>query len=202
MKRPLILVAALLAVACLATTPLHAGGYVGASYGESSADLSQSDVTDDGSLSSFKIEDSDSAWKVFGGWHTKWVGVEAAWQDLGSFSIDAESDGSGPIYQAGDIRYSLESRGLSAELLGRIPLGGVIAIFGKVGAFWWNSETITQGPVVQIKSDNTGFDLMYGAGVDIIIKKIAFRLEYEKFDKVSNADTSIDLASAGIMFNF
>jgi hypothetical protein len=201
MKRSMILIAALFAVACLATTPLHAEGYVGFSYGESSADVSERSLSDDGSLSNFKVEDTDGAWKVFGGWHAKWVGVEAAWQDLGSFTVDAESDGTG-IYQPGDIRYTLEARGLSAELLGRIPLGKVIAIFGKVGAFWWNSEQVTQGPVVRIKSDNSGFDLMYGAGVDIIIKKIAFRLEYERFDKVSNADTSIDLASIGIMFNF
>jgi hypothetical protein len=199
----MILIAALFAVTCLAVTPLHAEGYVGLSYGESSADIGESDIRDDGSLSNIKVEDSDSAWKVFGGWHAKWVGVEAAWQDLGSFSIDAETDGSGDFYeQAGDVRYSLEARGLSAELLGRIPLGKVIAIFGKVGAFWWTSETITRGPVVQRKSDNSGFDLMYGAGVDIIIKKISFRLEYERFDNVSEAETSIDLASIGVMFNF
>jgi hypothetical protein len=201
MNRFTVLIVALFAVSCMASTPLRAEGYVGLSYGESSADMSQSDI-DDGSLSDFTSDDTDDAWKVFGGWHMKWVGVEAAWQDLGQFSMGAESDGSGPIYDSGPVSRTLEARGLSAELLGRIPLGKVIAIFGKVGALWWDSEMLTTAGIVRVNQDQTGLDLMYGVGVDIIIKKISFRLEYEKFDKVSSADTSIEFASVGVMFNF
>ena len=201
MNRFTVLIVALFAVACMASTPLLAEGYVGLSYGESSADMNQSDI-DDGSLSDFTSDDTDNAWKVFGGWHMKWVGVEAAWQDLGKFAIGAESDGSGNIYESGPVRRTLKARGLSAELLGRIPLGKVIAIFGKVGALWWDSEMLTTGGIVRVNQDQSGLDLMYGAGVDIIIKKISLRLEYERFDKVSSADTSIDSASVGVMFNF
>ncbi len=211
MNRFTVVIVALFAVACMSSTPLLAEGYVGLSYGESSADMNQSDI-DDGSLSDFTSDDTDNAWKVFGGWHMKWVGVEAAWQNLGEFAMSAESDGSGsgppppPIYDPGTVNRTLEARGLSAELLGRIPLGKVIAIFGKVGALWWDSETITTGQAdgksLRATRDNTGLDLMYGAGVDIIIKKISLRLEYERFDNVSSADTSIDFASVGVMFNF
>ena len=201
MNRFTVLIVALFAVSCMASTPLLAEGYVGLSYGESSADMSQSDI-DDGSLSGFTSDDTDNAWKVFGGWHMKWVGVEAAWQDLGQFSMGAESDGSGPIYDSGPVSRTLEARGLSAELLGRIPLGKVIAIFGKVGALWWDSEMLTTAGIVRVNQDQTGLDLMYGAGVDIIIKKISLRLEYERFDKVSSADTSVEFASVGVMFNF
>lgn len=201
MNRFTVVIVALFAVACVASTPVLAEGYVGFSYGESSADLRQSDI-DDGSLSDFTSDDTDGAWKVFGGWHMKWVGVEAAWQNLGKFSMGAESDGSGPIYEAGPVSRTLEARGLSAELVGRIPLGKVIAIFGKVGALWWDSEMLTTGGIVRVNQDQSGFDLMYGAGVDIIIKKISLRLEYERFDNVSSADTSIDFASVGVMFNF
>ena len=201
MNRYTVVIVALFVVACMASTPLRAGGYVGLSYGESSADMNQNDI-DDGSLSDFTSDDTDNAWKAFGGWHMKWVGVEAAWQDLGEFAISADSDGSGPVYDAGPVSRTLEARGLSAELLGRIPLGKVIAIFGKVGALWWDSEMLTSGGIVRVTQDQTGLDLMYGAGVDIIIKKISLRLEYERFDKVSSADTSIDFASVGAMFNF
>ena len=205
MNRFTVLIVTLFAVACMASTPLLAEGYVGLSYGESSADMNQSDI-DDGSLSDFTSDDTDNAWKVFGGWHMKWVGVEAAWQDLGKFAIGAESDGSGsgppPNYDPGPVSRTLEARGLSAELLGRIPLGKFFAIFGKVGALWWDSETLTTGGIVSVNQDQTGLDLMYGAGVDIIIKKISLRLEYERFDQVSSADTSIDFASVGVMFNF
>jgi len=201
MKRFTVVLATVFAISCLASTPLLAEGYVGFSYGESSADMNQSDI-DDGSLSDFTSDDTDNAWKAFGGWHMKWVGVEAAWQDLGQFEIGAESDGSGSIYESGPVRRTLEARGLSAELLGRIPLGKVIAIFGKVGALWWDSEMLTTGGIVRVNQDQSGLDLMYGAGVDIIIKKISLRLEYERFDKISSADTSIDFASVGVMFNF
>ena len=201
MKRFTVVLAAIFAISCLASTPLLAEGYVGLSYGESSADMNQNDI-DDGSLSDFTTDDTDNAWKVFGGWHMKWVGVEAAWQDLGEFAMSADSDGSGPIYDSGPVTRTLEARGLSAELLGRIPLGKVIAIFGKVGALWWDSKMLTTGGIVRVSQDQSGFDLMYGAGVDIIIKKISLRLEYERFDNVSSADTSIDFASVGIMVNF
>jgi hypothetical protein len=201
MKRFTVVLAAVFAISCLASTPLLAEGYVGLSYGESSADMNQSDI-DDGSLSDFTSDDTDNAWKVFGGWHMKWVGVEAAWQDLGEFAMSADSDGSGPIYDSGPVTRTLEARGLSAELLGRIPLGKVIAIFGKVGALWWDSKMLTTGGIVRVSQDQSGFDLMYGAGVDIIIKKISLRLEYERFDNVSSADTAIDFASVGVMVNF
>jgi len=202
MKRSMIVIAALFAVSCLAPTPLHATeGYLGLSYGESSADVGPSDI-DDGSLSNFKVDDTDSAWKFFGGWHAKFVGVEVAWQNLGQFSIDAESDGSGPIYNPGNVRNTLDARGLSAEVLGRIPLGKVFVIFGKAGVMWWTSETITTGESFRVRVDDTCFDLMYGVGVDFIIKRIAVRLEYEKFDKVSNAGTSVEFGSIGIIFNF
>ena len=137
MNRFTVLIVALFAVSCMASTPLLAEVYVGLSYGESSAYMSQSDI-DDGSLSDFTSDDTDNAWKVFGGLHMKWVGVEAAWQDLGQFSMGAESDGSGSIYESGPVSRTLEARGLSAELLGRIPLGKFFAIFGKVGALWWD----------------------------------------------------------------
>jgi hypothetical protein len=110
MKRSLF---GLLFVALLTLAPAaHAGGFVGASWLESTVDIED-------------FDESDSGYKIFGGWHFfKFFGVEGGYYDFGNPS-------------KGSTDVEVTAWNISGK--GVLPLGPV-KLFGKVGYFLWDAD--------------------------------------------------------------
>ena len=142
------------------------GGYIGFSLG--SADAKE-------------IDESDSAYKLFGGWTAnQYLGLEAALVDLGSYPT---------------IFGSADTSGVAFDVVGYLPLGSNFNLLGKIGLFAWNVD------VDSINASDDGTDLTYGLGVQYDFNnRFSIRGEWEEFSDVSDSD--ISLLSAGVLYTF
>ena len=159
------------------------GLFIGGAAGYGSQELS---------VSTGNFQDNTTAWKGFVGYRfVRFIGVEAAYVDFGNAS-DTLDFGGGTTTDV-----NLKTTGETAEIVGTLPLGSFLEIYGKAGYLWWNAKTDDS-----TNSDTTtGSDPVYGAGAKIVFaKKMAVRLEYEQFDI---KDTKkVYLISAGFEWRF
>lgn len=187
MKKILSTLAVCLGVCALAALPANAGPYVGASFGQGSADLGYTgpDTT---------VDDSNTQWKVYGGWRLfKFVAVEAGYGDLGDVSAVTSS----PL---GDSSVAMSANGMSVAALGVLPLGN-FDLFAKMGYLYWNADVDIVDPTLGSMSlSDDGNDTLIGAGfVWNYPGPGAARLEYEQS---SVGDVDVDTIAAGLTFMF
>jgi hypothetical protein len=181
--------------------PALAGPYAGASFGQASTDVQLSDLDDGSTLSSGSVDDTSTCWKIYGGFRAfKFFSVEAGYTDLGEVSANAVSDGSGLIYDAGDVASTYEAEALSVATLGVLPLGRV-NLFAKVGYMFWDADaSLSNSAFGDIVASDDGEDVMYGAGLVWDYKGLGeLRFEYETAEV---AATDINTLSAGVSFLF
>jgi len=175
------LVMATLVLACAATfarADEKHGLFIGGAAGYGSQELS---------ISTGNFQDNTTAWKGFVGYRLmRFIGFEAAYVDFGNASDTISG-----------TDFSLKTTGETAEVVGTIPLGSFLEIYGKAGYLWWNAK----GDDSTNTDTTTGNDPVYGAGAKIIFaKKMGLRLEYEQFDI---KDTKkVYLVSAGFEWRF
>jgi Outer membrane protein beta-barrel domain len=157
------------------------GPYAGASVGNSS-------ISDDSSSPPLNFDESDHGYRVFGGFRSMFLGIEAGYVDFGS------PEGSA----GGGLDAKVEASGWDLMAIGTIPLGKRFEIFGKFGVVKWDTKiTINNG----ISDSASGSDNMWGAGVALRFgSHLAARLEYGNYN-VSSLDT-VELKSAGLEFRF
>ncbi len=159
------------------------GLYLGGAYGVFSVD--DSDFNDD-----------DTAPQAFAGLQfNPYVGVEAAYLDFGT--------------SGGDLLES-ETEGYSLALTARLPLTESMAVYGKMGQFWWDSE-LRSG---SFRDSFDGDELTWGGGLSFqIAPSLDFRLAYDRLDvdlqrdeigPVGSGDfaSTVDLVSAGLKLEF
>jgi hypothetical protein len=138
----------LISAPALAVKP---GAYLGASVGGATTDFSESGTS---------FDDTDTAWKVFGGYHfLQFFAVEGSYRDLGTLTNN---------------NFTVQPTGWDIAGLAGIPLGPIY-LFGKVGVLYWDTDT-SAGP----SYDGTDFEAGIGASVDIV--KIQLRAELEYLD--------------------
>ncbi len=180
MKRTHTLLAA--AVLSLAAPAAFAGKdsgfYIGGSIASSSFDSSQDD---------FGIDDSDTSYKIFGGYNFGIIpmldlAAEASYVDFGGHEGDA-----------GDTSVEVESSGVMASGLAAFNIGPV-GLFGKLGFVNWDSDW--KGLT---NEDDSGTDAAYGVGARFQIGSLSLRAEYEVFD-LEGAD--INYTSIGASYTF
>jgi uncharacterized repeat protein (TIGR01451 family) len=183
---PLALLMALLASALILTVPTRdalaqdSGWYLGASVGQASAGYSESDLTGDlagrgWTITQPSVDDNDLAWKVHGGYAiNRLLAVEAAWVDLGK--VTTRFGASVPPNQIDDIL--TDTVAVHPVLGSGATLAGVLrwqfaqdrlAVYGRVGAFFWNADIdvqVVSGGAGMASGDDSGTDLMYGAGLE------------------------------------
>ena len=130
------------------------GFYLGASVGDATTDYNEDGV---------KFDDSDTAWKVFAGYHLlQFFAIEGGYRDLGKVNAPLPA---GP---------NVSTTGWDIAGLVGLPLGPVY-LFGKVGAIYWDSKT-DLGP----SYDGTDYEVGVGGSVDLW--KIQLRAEAEYLD--------------------
>jgi len=158
------------------------GVFVGAGFGYLKQDLS---------ISTENFQDNSTAWKAFGGYRPmKFFSIEGGYIDFGS-AKDSVDLGGGPE------SVSIDTTGWNLDLVGTIPLGDIIEIYGKAGYLWWDSTLNASSA----SGSTSGSDWIYGAGAKFVIaKKAAIRLEYEKFDLPDTK--TLYLISTGLEWRF
>jgi len=160
------------------------GFYVGGGVGQFNVQIDDISDTDNAIE---RLDDDDSAWKLFGGYRfNPHISVELAYIDFGAPSDRATANGS-----SGD--YSVELSGLAPYIIGTMPLGPV-ELFAKAGYYFYDVKIDADlddlgGNVID--SDDSGEDFLYGFGVGMtFFEHLNARLEYEKIDadRIDDAD--------------
>ena len=149
------------------------GFYIGGSIGNSELGFENTDTD-------FDLDDSDTGYKVFGGFKFTILAVEAGYVDFGNIS------------EAGN---RVDLSGYSA--FGLLNLGiGPVDLFGKVGGFAWESDF----KAGDIRDSEDGFDPAVGIGAGLSFGSFSVRGEYEYFD-ISDFD-DVSMLSIGATYTF
>ena len=119
-------------------------------------------------------------YKIFGGYQfhdlgiLNYVAVEASWEDLGTFEDDVFF-GFGPR-----LRAEVDVDGYTVALLGVVPTGDVVRVFGKAGYYDFDGEVELEGLKIGDFSDD---GLLLGLGVmGRITQSSSWRAEFTWFD--------------------
>lgn len=177
-----ILGATLLTMGMVGNAVAANGFYAGVSVGAATVDACGSA----GALGLTACDDSDTGWKIFGGYDlTENFALEAAWADLGEMTASAPGVSGG-----------IEADGVIMDIKGTLPLADQFGIFGKVGFIMWEAE----GSGALSGLDDDGTDFAYGVGAQYMLnEQFSIIGEWERFDFDSD---DVDLLSAGIMMKF
>ncbi len=153
---------------------------------------------------SFDVDDSDTAVKLFAGFPlTSSFGVEFAYVDLGETSVNFTLESDGTFFSPGstEVSGSASIDGLSAGLIGNLPLSDTVSLNGRAGVYLWDAEgDFSAQDTTGIFDDfsdsvsDDGNDVYYGIGLDIGW----FGLFYEIYD-IDGDD--VDLLGVSAKFN-
>lgn len=159
---------------------VSADTYLGVSAGQSKIEYGAPDTNNDFDPKAINLDDSDTAFKVFGGYKFTIAAAELAYVDFGRI------EGNNGTYS--------EVSGFSG--FGMLHMGvGPASVFGKVGGFMWESDA----SVEQLEDD--GYDLAYGLGVMVGLMGIDARMEYEYFNVGGKLD-DVSMISVGVSYSF
>lgn len=166
----------------LAAAPVAFSAPAGAWY--AGAGVGQSNANDSVTIrnQSVKVDDTDTAWKLFGGYRfNPNLGLELGWVDLGK------------LESKGAVDYELTGATLNA--VGTIPLANNFDVFAKIGGFFWDSDASGGG----LSKSDSGSDATGGVGVGYHFNdQFGVRVEWERFD----ADLETDMYSASVTLGF
>lgn len=162
------------------------GFYVGGSVGRSDYGVGPGDL----GMTSGTVDDTDTAYKVFGGYNfTRNFGVEAAYVDLGDLTFSGNV-GATPVSGSADV----EGFNISAVLTA--PINERFSVFGKLGAFVWDGDFSANSTAVSWSGSDSGTDFSAGLGASYSFNKnLSLRAEYEYFDDV---DTNLWTVGVGV----
>lgn len=182
--------------------------YFGGSVGQSNLDMTIEDLAAVQSANGFTISgtelnDTADAWKVFGGYMlNQHFAVEAGYVNLGEFEFDATA--------AGTFLTGAEHlMGFNLVAVGTYPVTEQFAVFGKAGAFRWESEYERSGgggPTIDDISNRT--DPTYGVGVRWSFSdQLHLRAEWERFENVGTGfgetdGRPVDLGTIGLVWSY
>jgi len=153
------------------------GFYLGTSIGEARNE-------------SGEFNGSDIAFKVSGGYaFNQYFGIEAAYVDTGTQQDTLDG-----------VKVQIESSGVIASALLRLPLGETFSTFGKIGYAFYDSETTSRLGNLSARESGSDEDLAYSVGIELAgADALSFRAEYEVVD-VSEGDFQI--VSVGAVYKF
>ncbi|HWK52238.1 MAG TPA: porin family protein, partial [Steroidobacter sp.] len=148
---------------------IQPGFYVGAGVGSATIEL-------DEDFDDFKFDASDTAFKVFGGYNfNQYFAIEAAYFDGGK---PEET-----VISVPGFRGTVEAgtTGLIASVIGRLPIGDYVSVYGKLGFASYEAEINARvnGDVIDsVTGDDE--DFAYGVGIAFNVgPSFELRGEYE-----------------------
>lgn len=161
-----------IAIAAVATLLWSSAGqaeiFLGAGVGRTDTDDSANSVS---------LDESDSAWKIYGGMmFTDNFGFEAGWTDLGDASSGAVDTETEALYAAGVVA---------------APLMENFSIYAKAGIAFWDQDINA--------ASYDGEDLMYGIGANYkLADQFHVRIEWEQYE--TDLETSVISVGGGLQF--
>ena len=169
-------------VALLTTLPLFAepsGIYYGGSVGQSFIKTLVSDIEEE----DLKLDGNDFAFKLYAGVRMSPVlGIEGGYRQLGSVRS-----------KVSDVTFSSQTSGYDLAAVGNLYLG-IVDIFIKGGAFWWEEQAESWGN----KSVNDGTNFIWGFGATLRLGQMGVKAEWERFE-LPDYD-QLAMLSVGIVF--
>jgi opacity protein-like surface antigen len=177
-----------LALILVLTAPAAlAGGYIGASVGQSSIQAKDSDINLD-------FSGNTTGYKGFAGFSLmKFFGLEISYVKFGTVTDTVSG-----------TEIKTDADAWDAFAVGKIPIG-FVEPFAKIGYAHVSSKADLQGSG---SASDSSWDLAYGVGVGFNLAKVLhLRVEYEKFDvspEYNGVKPSSELymISAGAAFRF
>ncbi len=182
--------------------------YAGVGIGSAEADISSSRagsrLLGEGATGvNTSLDNDDTAYKITVGYdYSKHFAVEAAYVNFGDFNLDANETGvANPLVGSFDA----DTDGISLAIVGKLPLANNFSLLGKVGAYYWNSDTdtsVTQSgaPVAINEVDDNGTDFFYGVGAQYDFNQFSVRAEYENYNDIIDED--YDVYTLNLMYHF
>jgi opacity protein-like surface antigen len=182
----------LLAVSALAQEAAYP--YVGASIGQSRAEIDEERITAALSAAgltttSMSRDERDTAYKLFGGWQfNRHVAVEAGYFNLGRFGFTSTT------VPAGSLNGRIRLQGVNLDVVGTLPLTERLSLIGRVGGQYASARDAFSGTgavnVVDPDPSKRSFGYKAGAGLQYeVSRSFLVRLEAERYrinDAVGN----------------
>ncbi|HEY0195486.1 MAG TPA: outer membrane beta-barrel protein, partial [Kofleriaceae bacterium] len=204
---------ALAALVLAAAVPAHAQLYAGASLGRSDISVERNRISDpflDLGFDSASTTSSDTAtaYRAYAGYlFLPYLGVEAAYVDLGSFRFRTNVDPGGSLSGKPSIK------GGELSVVGRLPIGERFALYGRAGLFSARTRTryaatgsveLIEGAERQHKS-STKPSYAIGASYDFT-QHLGVRAEWARYTQLggdlTGGQTDANLASIGFTYTF
>lgn len=163
--------------------------YIGGGVGQSKAD----DFCD--GISS--CDDTDTAWKLFGGYRfTKYFAIEAGYVDFGEFT--------GEVF---GVDVKAEVTGFTAHMVGTLPLHDRFSLIARLGTIYSDVDVKASGGGISASGDDQSFAFAGGVGAEVnFTDQLSLRAEYELFkdlgDDSDTGESEVYLASASVVFRF
>jgi OOP family OmpA-OmpF porin len=163
--------------------------YIGGGVGQSEADDACGGISN--------CDDTDTGWKLFGGYRfTQYVAIEAGYVDFGEYSGSS-----------GGISASAEATGVTAHVVGTLPLHDRFSLIGRLGTIYSDVDVKASGFGITIREDDQSFAFAAGVGAEVnITDQFSLRAEYELFKDVgddnSTGEDDVYLASLSAVFRF
>ncbi|HKU15632.1 MAG TPA: outer membrane beta-barrel protein [Steroidobacteraceae bacterium] len=167
-----------LAAATAVQADTQPGFYAGVGFGTTTID-------DDG-FAGAGIDDSDTGFKLFGGYNfNENLAVEASYFDFG----EASGRFSDPFF--GSASFDVGISGLSASVVGRLPVAETFALFGKIGFASYDVDASVNISGTGGSGSQSETDMIYGIGGSLsFAQRFEARVEYEALN-VDGGDASM-----------
>ncbi|NHZ88528.1 OmpA family protein [Massilia sp. CCM 8733] len=181
--------------------------YIGAGLGQSRANIDNERLTrsltaNGASLSSFKVDERELAYKLYVGKQlNRYFALEAGFFDLGKFGFDATTSQNGRL--VGEAGF----RGVNMDLVGQLPLSERFSVLGRVGMNYAKASTHFSGnrlfAVTNPNPSERKLNAKAGLGLEYKFSEaLALRAEVERYrvnDAVGNRG-DVDLASVSLVY--
>ncbi|NHZ35975.1 OmpA family protein [Massilia rubra] len=181
--------------------------YIGAGIGQSRANIDNERLTrsltaNGASLSSFKVDERDLAYKLYVGKQlNRYFAIEAGFFDLGKFGFDATTSQNGRL--VGEAGF----RGVNMDLVGQLPLSDRFSVLGRVGMNYAKASTHFSGnrlfAVTNPNPSERKLNAKAGLGLEYKFSEaLALRAEVERYrvnDAVGNRG-DVDMASLNLVY--
>lgn len=185
------------------------GWYIGIGFGDASTNYKITDF-DDGSIGEGLVDNSDSAWKIFGGYDINgYFAIELGFADLHN-DADRKTTFSGISNAAGSRFDSLPGGAVSVDIddttgyfiaaIGSLPLTSRFDLSAKAGVVAWRAQQMT------VDLDRRGLaldgtDALIGIGMEYrFFNAIGIRGEVERYFNFGATDQ--DVAALSISYHF
>lgn len=183
---------ALLAVSTVA----NADSYLGMGFGQSSADIVPLEL---GAGVVSTVTDTDTAIKLFGGFEfSNSLSMEVGYTHFGEMSVDYT--GTFDAYE------TAETSTTYVAVVGSIPVGDAVSLFGKVGISSWYMDYSYSDSGMFIDASASGVDPMFGVGLQLNAANLSVRAEFERYldigDQYTIGQSDVDVLSVSGMLWF